>query len=190
VAAWLLDGGHTNVLVEIANECDVPRYEHELLRPGRIHELIERVRGIKRGGRRLLVGTSYRGGAIPDARVLAASDLALLHGNGVSDPSALAAMVEQTRALAADRPLPIVCNEDDHFAFDAPRNHLVAATAAHASWGYFDPGAGAGGRAARSDYVQGFQNVPVNWRLNTDRKRDFFNLVHQATGAAGTNGGE
>lgn len=179
---WLLDAGDTNVIVEIANECDVPRYEHEILQPTRIHELIEQARGITRRGRRLLVGTSYRGRSIPGERVLAASDLALLHGNGVTEPAMIGEMVARTRALATYRPMPIVFNEDDHYRFDQPTNNLIVATASHASWGYFDAGAGAGGFAARSDYVEGYQNVPVNWRIDTDRKRGFFGLVQEITG--------
>ena len=179
---WLLDGGYSNVIVEIANECDVPRFEHEILQPQRIHELIERVRGITRDGRRLLVGTSYRGRSIPSEKVLEVSDLALLHGNGVTEPEFIAEMIRRTRDLSTYRPMPIVFNEDDHYAFDQPANTLGVATAHHASWGYFDAGPGAGGHTARSDYVEGFQNVPVNWQINTARKRGFFELVREITG--------
>ena len=179
---WLLEGGYGNVIIEVANECDVPRYEHAILQPERIHELIEQVRATSREGRRLLVGTSYKGRAIPGERVLAVSDLALLHGNGVSDPTAIADMVRRTRALSTYRPMPIVFNEDDHFDFDQPLNNCRAATAEHASWGYFDPGPAAGGGAFHSDYIEGFQNVPVNWRLNTERKRSFFALVEEISG--------
>ena len=179
---WLLDQGYANVVVEIDNECDVPRYEHEILQPHRVHELIELARGLTAGGRRLPVGTSYRGGSIPGERVLAVSDLALLHGNGVTDPAEIGAMVERTRALPTYRPMPIVFNEDDHFDFDRPVNNLLTAVAGYASWGYFDPGPGAGGKGARSNYHDGFQNVPVNWGLTTGRKRAFFRLVEELTG--------
>lgn len=55
--------------------------------------------------------------------------------------------------------------EDDHFEFDRPSNNFVAALSRHASWGYFDPGAGAGGVGARGDYANGYQLVPVNWQI-------------------------
>ena len=181
-AGWLLDQGYRNVIVEVANECDVPRFEHEILQPPRIHELIEQVKGLTRNGRRLLVGTSYRGRSIPGEKVLAVSDLALLHGNGVTEPAFIGEMVAQTRARSTDRPMPIVFNEDDHYAFDQPINNLVVATANHASWGFFDAGPGAGGFSARSDYVEGYQNVPVNWRINTARKQAFFDLVKEISG--------
>lgn len=180
---WLLDGGHTNVILEIANECDVSRYEHELIQPHRIHELIVQAKEMTRRGRRLLVGTSYRGRSVPSEKVLEVSDLALLHGNGVTEPSFIGDMIERTRALSTYRPMPIVFNEDDHFAFAEPTNNLVVATEHHASWGYFDAGPGAGGSTAVSDYVEGYQNVPVNWGINTERKRGFFNRVKEITGS-------
>jgi hypothetical protein len=183
---WLLDRGWPNVVVEINNECDVPLYEHEILQPHRVHELIERAKGLTRNGRRLLVGTSYEGRSIPDDRVLAASDLVLLHGNGVIDPAYIGEMVARTRALPSYRPMPVVFNEDDHFDFDRPTNNLLVATAQHASWGYFDAGPGAGGSSAHSDYVEGFQNVPVNWGLSTPRKKQFFGLVREITGTEDT----
>lgn len=178
---WVLDRRSENVIVEINNECDVPRYEHKILQPERVHELIERAKEVTRLGRRLLVGTSYRGRSIPGERVLAVSDLALLHGNGVTDPRVIGEMIARTRALPTYRPMPIVFNEDDHFDFELPDNNLLEATANHASWGYFDAGPGAGGSSAQSDYREGFQNVPVNWGLSTERKRQFFQLIREIT---------
>ena len=176
---WLLDGGYTNVVVEINNECDVARYEHEILQPHRVHELIEQARSITRNGRRLLVGTSYRGRSVPGEKVLAVSDLALVHGNGVADPDFICEMVARTRALPTYRPMPIVFNEDDHFDFDKPWNNMLAAISSRASWGYYDAGPGAGGSWCHGDYVEGYQNVPVNWGINTPRKRGFFELCRR-----------
>lgn len=180
---WLLERGSENAVVEIDNECDVPRYEHEILQPHRVHELIERAKSITLNGRRLLVGTSYRGRSVPGEKVLAVSDLALLHGNGVTEPSYIGEMIARTRALSTYRPMPIVFNEDDHFDFERPENNFTTAIAHGASWGYFDPGAGAGGAGAGSDYAAGYQLVPVNWGINTARKRGFFRLVAEMAGA-------
>src|SRR5436305_723440 len=55
---WILDRSYRNVLVEINNECNV-RYDHAILQPPRVHELIERVKTTTRDGRSLLVTTSY-----------------------------------------------------------------------------------------------------------------------------------
>jgi hypothetical protein len=180
---FLLDGGWTNVLVEVNNECDA-RYEHPVLQPHRVHELIERVKGRHRSGRRLLASTSYRGrGRVPDDAVVRAADFILLHGNATVDPALIADQVERTRLLPGYAGQPILFNEDDHFDFDRPANNFIAALGARASWGYFDPGAGAGGAGASGDYVHGYQLVPVNWRINTERKQGFFNLLAEITGA-------
>lgn len=45
----------------------------------------------------------------------------------------------------------------------------------YVSWGYFDP--------ATSDYSDRYQCLPVNWGINTGRKRRFFAERKQVTGA-------
>ncbi len=173
---WVLDNDYRHVLLEVCNECDVPRYEHEILRPERVSELIERAKAAAKNGRCLLAGVSFGGGSIPTENVVRASDFLLLHGNGVSDPRRLAAMADETRRVAGYRPMPILFNEDDHFDFNRPENNFLAALSRHASWGYFDPG--------ENNYCDGFQSPPVNWGLSTPRKRAFFELLSQVTGAA------
>jgi len=177
---FLLEGGWRNVLVEINNECNT-RYEHPILQPERIHELIARVQA--RSGGRLLASTSYGGrGRVPDAEVARTADFVLLHGNGTHDADLIADQLTRTREVGGYRGQPILFNEDDHFDFDRPSNNCVAAISRHASWGFFDPGAGAGGSAAHGNYVDGYQLVPVNWGINTERKRAFFDLVSEMTG--------
>jgi hypothetical protein len=171
---WLFDHGYRNVLVEINNECNV-RYEHEILQPRRVHELIERVRNTTRHHRRFYVGTSYGGGSIPLENVVRTSDFLLLHGNGVADPHKIAEMVRKTRAVPGYSPKPILFNEDDHFDFEKPLNNFTAAVGEYASWGYFDPG--------KNNYSDGYQSPPVRWDINTERKRDFFRLLSAITGA-------
>lgn len=174
VVDWVLRRGYQNVLLEINNECNV-RYDHPILRPARVHELILRAKNYSFAGRRLLVGTSYGGGTVPGENVVRTSDFLLMHGNGVDDPRRIAEMVRQARAVPGYRPMPILFNEDDHFDFDKPVNNMVAAVSQYASWGYFDPG--------KSDYHDGYQCPPVNWGINTERKRSFFTLLAEMTGA-------
>ncbi|HLF93378.1 MAG TPA: hypothetical protein VJB14_07945 [Planctomycetota bacterium] len=160
--AWLKEKKYRNVLIEADNECNV-RYDHAILRPERIHELIERAR--KAG---FLAGTSYGGGTIPKENVVRASDFLLLHGNGVKEPEKIAEMVRKTRAVAGYRPMPILFNEDDHFDFDKPSNNMAASVGEYCGWGYFDP--------------DGYQSPPVTWGLNTDRKRGFFAKLKELAG--------
>ena len=97
IIAWVLDRGYRNILIELNNECDVKRYDHEILKPKRVHELIERVKKRVKGGRRLLVSTSYGGGTVPGANVIKASDFVLLHGNGLHKPEQI---TEQIKPVA------------------------------------------------------------------------------------------
>ena len=179
---WVLDRGYTNVLIEINNECDVPRYEHEILCPPRVHELIELASGITRNGKRLLVSTSFTRWMLPPDAVIAASDFILLHGNGMHDPAEITKWVIDTKALGSYRGQPVFFNEDDHFEFESESNNFAAALEQRAGWGLFDPGPGAGGLAAYGDYVEGFQNPPVNWTINTPRKESFFWFLQELTG--------
>ena len=171
---WVLDCNYTNVLLEVNNECNVKRYVHPILMPDRVHELIQQVKSITKDDRRLLVGTSYGGGTVAKENIVRHSDFILLHGNGVKDPKRIAEMVQQTRQVPGYRPMPILFNEDDHFDFDQPRNNFVAALSQYASWGYFDPG--------ENNYCDGYQSVPVQWGLNTDLKKGFFEKVREVVG--------
>lgn len=172
---WLLEKGYKNILIEINNECDV-RYDHSILQPERVHELIDLVKSIQKDGQRLLVSTSYRGGFIPKPNVINSSDFILLHGNGVHHPDSIAAMVEKTRAVEGYRNQPIVFNEDDHYDFDKDSNNFTAAISGYASWGYFDY------RHEGEGFESGFQSVPVDWQINSERKKAFFNKLKEITG--------
>jgi hypothetical protein len=179
---WLLAQGYAHVLVEIANEADVPRYSHAILGAARNHELIALVQRRSAGrlatpAGRLLVSTSMRGGALPTTAILEAADFVLLHGNHVEGPAQIRQMVRDCRAAAGYRGQPILFNEDDHFDFEALDNHMLAAIDEYAGWGYFDyrmPGEG---------FREGFQSVPVDWSIGSERKRGFFRLLAEVTGA-------
>ena len=174
---WLVAKRYTNVLIEVNNECDVASYDHAVLRPGRVHELIERVKSrSSQQGHPLLAGTSFKGGAIPTPNVVKASDFLLLHGNGVKEPSRIAEMVQRTRKVDGYRAMPILFNEDDHFEFDKPDNNFSVAVQEFASWGYFDF------RMKDEGFDEGFQSVPVNWTTSSSRKRGFFKLLSEITG--------
>jgi hypothetical protein len=164
----------------MANECDNRAY-HAILRPPRADELIRLIQQRSRGkvrspAGRLLVSTSFGGGAVPTDNVVAAADFILMHGNGVGRPDRIRQMVDQVRHSRAYRGQPVLYNEDDHYAFDQTDNNLVAAMSRHASWGYFDY------RRAHEPYADGFQSVPVDWSIDSARKKGFFGLVREITG--------
>jgi hypothetical protein len=173
---WALQRGYTNVILEVNNECNVPKYEHDILKPARVHELIEQAKSRAVGGRRLLVGTSYGGSRVPMENVIRTSDFALMHGNGVKDPQRIAEMVRLCRAVPGYRPMPILFNEDDHFDFDKPDYNFKSAVSQYASWGYFDY------RMAGEGFDDGYQSVPVNWGISSPRKKAFFERLKEITG--------
>ena len=65
-----------------------------------------------------------------------------------------------------------------HFDFDKPQNNFTAAVSERASWGYFDF------RKKGEAFDDGYQSVPVNWGISSARKRGFFRLLAEITGAA------
>lgn len=172
---WLFDRGYRNVLIEVCNETNV-RYDHDILKASGVHQLIGRIRNMEREGYRYMVSTSYGGGTIPKPNVVKEADFILLHGNDVDDPNRITQMVEQTRGVEGYEPMPIVFNEDDHYDFEEDQNNLAAALKSYASWGYFDF------RRDGESFNQGYQSVPVDWRVNSARKKSFFEKVREISG--------
>ena len=173
---WILNKGYKNVIVEIANECDLKEYNHNIIRSERIDELINLVKNKSRNGFKLLTGTSFSGKFIPTSNVVKVSDFILIHGNGVSKPEGITAMIEKTRQVEGYRNQPVLYNEDDHFDFEKEDNNMVRAVKSYVSWGYFDFRF-----KGETDYKIGYQSVPVDWRINSERKIGFFNLLKQIT---------
>lgn len=175
ITTWILENNYRNVIVEINNECNI-LYDHPILQPERVHELIDRVKSIEINGYRLLVSTSYGGGTLPKSNVVRSSDFILLHGNGMHDPSLIPRLVESTRNVDGYQSKPIVFNEDDHFDFDRESNNMTEAIKSYASWGYFDY------RMDGESFENGYQTVPVDWQISSDRKKSFFNKLKEVTG--------
>jgi hypothetical protein len=173
---WIFKKGYRNVLIEVDNECNIKAYDHEILKPERVSELIERVKKKQKNGYRLLVSTSYSGGAVPQPNVVKIADYVLLHGNGIKDPAKITELVKKTREVAGYYGQPIVFNEDDHFDFDKPANNFVNAVKAYASWGYFDY------RMKDEGFAEGYQSIPADWGINSERKKGFFNKLKEITG--------
>jgi len=173
---WILDNGYRNVIVEVANECNNDGYDQAIIGTDRVHELMRRIKGNQRAGRRLLMGVSYNGDTLPTPNVVRESDFVLIHGNGVEEPERITEMVELVRRMDDYRPMPIVFNEDDHYDFEKDTNNMTAAVASYASWGFFDF------RRDGEGFDEGYQSVPVNWGISSERKKAFFEKVKEITG--------
>ena len=122
-----------------------------------------------------MVSTSFKGGALPTDNVLEVSDFVLIHGNGVAKPEQITGLIKSVREKPAYKKNPIVINEDDHFDFDKPFNHFIAATKEHASWGFFDY------RMKDESFEDGYQSMPADWGINSKRKKGFFELLKKMT---------
>jgi hypothetical protein len=174
ITNWLVEKKYKNILVEINNECDIS-YDHAILRPERVHELIQRVQNNRKGNYRLLVSTSYGGGVLPKTNVVKTADYILLHGNGLEDPAKITALIEATKKVEGYNKKPILFNEDDHFNFEAASNNFVNAIKSYASWGYFDY------RMKDEGFENGYQSIPVDWGINSERKKQFFKKSKEIT---------
>ncbi len=171
---WLAGLGASNVLLEIGNEIDNPSFTHAIVQPARCAEIFALARARCPG---VKVSTSYNGGVVPPDHLMAISDYVLLHGNNVETPDGIRAQVAATRASAGYRGQPILYNEDDNYDFEQPDNNMVAAIESGAGWGFFDY------RRIRERFADGYQTLPVDWGINSARKRSFFTLLAAVTGA-------
>ncbi|WP_417812479.1 hypothetical protein [Thalassospira alkalitolerans] len=190
---WLLETGLENLLIEINNECDIPHYVHDILKPARVHELIALAKSRMTQTRAIATGTSFAGGSyhmrhngvldmndhanlekgIPTEAVLEVSDYALIHTNEMNmNNTRLAVTKVRERNAYKARPMPVVINEDSTSV-----TNLFAGVEVYAPWGYYDQG--------DNNYHDGYQSVPVNWGINTPNKRAFFDAVAEVTGKNG-----
>jgi hypothetical protein len=182
VVDWLAERGARNVLLEIGNEVDLPFFQ-PIIGVDRCHELIQLAQKHSEGrfdtpSRRLLVSTSIARPTPVPAPIMQCADFLLLHGNGTHHPDSVRVMVRANRAQPAYRDVPVMINEDDHFDFDQPDNNFAAAIGDHVSWGYFDY------RMNREQFEDGFQSLPVDWTINSSRKKAFFGYLKAITGGA------
>ena len=176
VRNWLLKKGYQNVMIEIANECDHKDYDHAILRPDRIAELINLVKDKKKNGNRLLVSTSFTGRKVPNDPVIKASDFLLIHGNGAKNTADIQRLIDHTKASKAYQNIPIINNEDDHYDFEKETNNMIVSIKNYVSWGYFDFRF-----KGETDINEGYQTIPVNWDISSTRKKAFFAKLREIT---------
>jgi hypothetical protein len=105
---WLFERNYRNVIIEIANETNTRgNYDHKILWPDRIHELIDRVKSRQKNGYRYLVSTSYEGRVVPTPNVVKASDFLLIHGNGAKQTGQIQTLIDATKKWMATGKCPL-----------------------------------------------------------------------------------
>lgn len=165
IVDWLVNKGYTNVLLEIANECNLSGF-FPSLQPAGEPQLIAQAQRRAKG--HFKVSVSFVG-KVPTGAVVAQEDFITVHGNGQS-PSGVRALISAIRALPEYQahPKPIIFNEDS-----TNLANMKTAVQDGASWGYYDQGS--------NNYHDGFQSPPTNWSINTSAKQAFFTMVAKLT---------
>jgi hypothetical protein len=126
-SAFLKEGGWRNVIVEIANEYNLPNFSST--------PIIQQAQGMvvlmelarKESG--LPVGCSGCGGAV-ECEVAQASDVVLIHCNGMSRQQTVQ-LIQRARKFAPGK--PVVCNEDSQAL-----GNMQVCMDMGASWGYYN----------------------------------------------------
>ena len=116
----------------------------------------------------------------PDTPITSAvvkqSDFVLIHGNGPNDPVLIRAL--HCRDAQPNRDIGRCRSSSTRIRTSAsprPTNHLLASVERGLRlWGYDEQG--------QNNYQDGFQSPPVNWTVNTENKKQFFELVKKVTG--------
>ena len=143
ITDWLIDNHCRNVIIEIANEYDVDRYDHDKYIHREMGSLIELARSRfaeKKAPFRLPISASTGGSMRVFEGVRDDADLVLFHGNGKTPEAKRVRTIE----LVGDpeMPGPIVMNEDDNGRDTTPDNladELASFDALFqngSSWGY------------------------------------------------------
>ena len=109
--------------------------------------------------------------------IVKVSDFLLIHGNGANSPEQIQLQIDSTRKVNGYRLMPIINNEDDHYDFEKENNNFITSIRNYVSWGYFDYRL-----KGETDYREGYQSLPVDWGINSERKKAFFNKVKEITG--------
>jgi hypothetical protein len=105
----------------------------------------------------------------------------LIHGNGVKDIQKMEQLIKKTRQLVGANLKPILNNEDDspwlnkQQGFGEQGNNMIVSIENGVSWGYFDF------RKKSEPFEEGFQNPLVDWKIQSERKKQFFQLLKKVT---------
>lgn len=126
-SGFLRDGGWNNVILEIANEYNIEPFAAAPIinQPQGMVALID----IARRESGLPVGSSGGGGMV-DEEVARASDVVLIHGNGMSRQQ-MYNCINRARRFASGK--PVLCNEDSQ-ALSNMQAHIDMGV----SWGYYN----------------------------------------------------
>lgn len=155
VIHWLQQNNFTNVIIEPANECEFSEFKKVGLGCDQhITDLITLSQMYK-----FPSGNSYKGsGHVPSDKVINASQVIILHGNSMKTDSEYQKQVNSVKKSSFYKGQPIIYNEasTDYKRLDWCIKNKVG-------FGYYDQ--------------SGFQSPPINWGINTQTKKNFFDEI-------------
>ena len=124
---WLKERGYTNVMIDVANEYDIPMNAgHPLIQTD---EGIVSLIALAREESGMPVGSSGCGGTL-EKEPATASDFVIVHGNDLSRGK-LYDLFRRQKEIAPGK--PVLCNEDSPCC-----TRMDVAVEAGASWGYYN----------------------------------------------------
>ena len=127
-ARFIKNGGYTNVILEVANEYNIsPFQNHPLIYSAQGMAQLIKIAREESGG--VLVGCSG-GGGMADREVVEESDIALVHGNGLSRGELYDFLLKVKRWAGGK---PVICNEDSPCC-----TRVDVALETGTSWGYYN----------------------------------------------------
>ncbi len=160
-ARWLKHLGRRNVIIEVANEQDVGNFrDRPLVNSGEGMAVLIDLAREHSGG--LPVGCSGGGGAF-NLETARASDVVLVHGNGLGR-ARYYAFINRVKDACGD--VPIVCNEDSPCY-----SRVDVAARTGTSWGYYN------------NITK--QEPPADWTVTAPEDRFFAERVARAVGLPG-----
>ena len=157
VIHWLQQNNFTNVIIEPANECEFTEFKKVGLGCDQhISDLITLCQMYK-----FPSGNSYKGsGHVPSDKIINASQVIILHGNSMKSDSEYQTQLNSVKKSKSYKGQPIIYNEasTDYKRLDwCVKNEI--------GFGYYDQ--------------SGFQSPPINWSINTQTKKNFFDEIEK-----------
>jgi len=160
---WIQQNNFKNIIIEPVNECEFSEFKKYKLNCNQnISKLLNLINKYK-----IPTGNSYKGGKIPSDNIISNSTVILLHGNSLNSESEYTKQLNAVKKSKAYRGQPIIYNEAGTKLF------LSWAIKNKVGWGYYDQGS--------NNYIDGYQSPPINWSINTSKKKAFFNEIQKYT---------
>jgi hypothetical protein len=157
-ANFLKNGGYTNVMIDLANEYNIPHWsQHPIINNAECIQLLIDIARKESGG--LPIGSSGGGGMF-DSEIADCSDIVLVHGNGLTRGEYYN-FIRRVKEMSPRK--PVICNEDSPCF-----SRIEIAKETHTSWGYYN------------NFTK--QEPPCDWGVTPGQDHYFASRMAKAVG--------